>query len=109
MDVISVIRTKHDHSQLSDEQIDWAVDAYTQGTPADEQISALAKPRPQSNPSTPVSPRGPWLRTANRHADSHAAFTSKHSKTHATTTAATRAPRDSKIAEQGTEANSGIR
>ncbi|WP_327289086.1 thymidine phosphorylase [Streptomyces sp. NBC_01198] len=42
MDVISVIRTKRDRGRLSDEQIDWVVDAYTRGTVADEQMSALA-------------------------------------------------------------------
>ncbi|NYI08002.1 thymidine phosphorylase [Allostreptomyces psammosilenae] len=42
MDVISVIRTKRDHGELSDEQIDWVVDAYTRGAVADEQMSALA-------------------------------------------------------------------
>jgi thymidine phosphorylase len=42
MDVISVIRTKRDHGRLSDEQIDWVVDAYTRGAVADEQMSALA-------------------------------------------------------------------
>jgi thymidine phosphorylase len=42
MDVISVIRTKRDHGRLSDEQIDWVVDAYTRGEVADEQMSALS-------------------------------------------------------------------
>ncbi|KUF17838.1 thymidine phosphorylase [Streptomyces silvensis] len=42
MDVISVIRTKRDRGELSDEQIDWVVDAYTRGAVADEQMSALA-------------------------------------------------------------------
>lgn len=42
MDVISVIRTKRDRGRLSDEQIDWVVDAYTRGAVADEQMSALA-------------------------------------------------------------------
>ncbi|NLU72286.1 thymidine phosphorylase [Streptomyces sp. HNM0575] len=42
MDVISVIRTKRDRGALSDEQIDWVVDAYTRGEVADEQMSALA-------------------------------------------------------------------
>ncbi|MET8947008.1 thymidine phosphorylase [Streptomyces sp. NPDC004542] len=42
MDVISVIRTKRDHGRLTDEQIDWVVDAYTRGEVADEQMSALA-------------------------------------------------------------------
>lgn len=41
MDVIDVIRTKRDHGKLSDEQIDWVIDAYTHGTVADEQMSAL--------------------------------------------------------------------
>jgi thymidine phosphorylase len=39
---IDVIRTKRDGGALSDEQIDWMVDAYTQGVVADEQMSALA-------------------------------------------------------------------
>jgi thymidine phosphorylase len=42
MDVISVIRTKRDHGRLTDEQIDWVIDAYTRGEVADEQMSALA-------------------------------------------------------------------
>lgn len=42
MDVISVIRAKRDRDELSDAQIDWVVDAYTKGTVADEQMSALA-------------------------------------------------------------------
>ncbi len=39
---IDVIRTKRDGDALSDEQIDWVVDAYTTGVVADEQMSALA-------------------------------------------------------------------
>ncbi|MFJ6695903.1 thymidine phosphorylase [Streptomyces sp. NPDC091272] len=42
MDVISVIRTKRDRGELSPEQIDWVIDAYTHGAVADEQMSALA-------------------------------------------------------------------
>ncbi|MER7959444.1 MULTISPECIES: thymidine phosphorylase [unclassified Streptomyces] len=42
MDVISVIRTKRDKGELSPEQIDWVIDAYTRGEVADEQMSALA-------------------------------------------------------------------
>ncbi|MFF6960067.1 MULTISPECIES: thymidine phosphorylase [unclassified Streptomyces] len=42
MDVISVIRTKRDRQRLSDDQIDWVIDAYTRGAVADEQMSALA-------------------------------------------------------------------
>jgi thymidine phosphorylase len=42
MDVISVIRTKRDRGELSDEQIDWVIDAYTRAEVADEQMSALA-------------------------------------------------------------------
>ncbi|MFI5802654.1 thymidine phosphorylase [Streptomyces sp. NPDC051561] len=42
MDVISVIRTKRDRGELSPEQIDWVIDAYTRGAVADEQMSALA-------------------------------------------------------------------
>ncbi|BFO14796.1 hypothetical protein SHKM778_11840 [Streptomyces sp. KM77-8] len=42
MDVISVIRTKRDRGELSNEQIDWVIDAYTRGEVADEQMSALA-------------------------------------------------------------------
>jgi thymidine phosphorylase len=42
MDAISVIRAKRDRGRLSDEQIDWVVDAYTRGAVADEQMSALA-------------------------------------------------------------------
>ncbi|HEY9373246.1 thymidine phosphorylase [Streptomyces sp.] len=42
MDVISVIRTKRDKGELTPEQIDWVIDAYTRGEVADEQMSALA-------------------------------------------------------------------
>ncbi|MER5301668.1 thymidine phosphorylase [Streptomyces lasiicapitis] len=42
MDVISIIRTKRDRGELSGEQIDWVIDAYTRGAVADEQMSALA-------------------------------------------------------------------
>jgi thymidine phosphorylase len=42
VDVISVIRTKRDRQRLSDDQIDWVIDAYTRGAVADEQMSALA-------------------------------------------------------------------
>ncbi|WP_329380311.1 thymidine phosphorylase [Streptomyces sp. NBC_01351] len=42
MDVISVIRTKRDRGELSPEQIDWVIDAYTRGVVADEQMAALA-------------------------------------------------------------------
>ncbi|WP_062208935.1 thymidine phosphorylase [Demequina oxidasica] len=40
-DAISVIVTKRDGGTLSDDQIDWVVDAYTRGVVADEQMSAL--------------------------------------------------------------------
>src|ERR671932_974779 len=39
---VDVIRRKRDRGELSDEQIDWVVDAYTRGTVAEEQMSALA-------------------------------------------------------------------
>jgi thymidine phosphorylase len=39
---VEVIRAKRDGGSLSDEQIDWVVDAYTNGAVADEQMSALA-------------------------------------------------------------------
>lgn len=42
MDVISVIRAKRDRQELTDDQIDWVIDAYTRGAVADEQMSALA-------------------------------------------------------------------
>jgi thymidine phosphorylase len=41
-DAVEVIVTKRDGGELSDSQIDWAVDAYTRGAVADEQMSALA-------------------------------------------------------------------
>ena len=40
-DTVEVIRTKRDGSPLSDAQIDWVIDAYTRGSVADEQMSAL--------------------------------------------------------------------
>jgi thymidine phosphorylase len=42
MDVITVIRAKRDRAELTDEQIDWTVAAYTAGEVAEEQMSALA-------------------------------------------------------------------
>ncbi|WP_035848349.1 thymidine phosphorylase [Kitasatospora azatica] len=42
MDVISVITAKRDRRELTDDQIDWVIDAYTRGEVADEQMSALA-------------------------------------------------------------------
>ncbi len=41
MDAVDVICTKRDGERLSDEQIDWFIDAYTAGEIADEQASAL--------------------------------------------------------------------
>lgn len=40
-DAVDVIRTKRDGGHLSDDQIDWVVDAYTRGVVADEQMSSL--------------------------------------------------------------------
>src|SRR5690348_10322821 len=42
MDAITVIRAKRDRAELTDEQIDWVIDAYVKGVVADEQMSALA-------------------------------------------------------------------
>jgi thymidine phosphorylase len=41
-DAVDVIATKRDGGRLSDEQIDWVIDAYTRGEVADEQMAALA-------------------------------------------------------------------
>jgi thymidine phosphorylase len=41
-DAVEVVIAKRDGGELSDSQIDWVVDAYTRGTVADEQMSALA-------------------------------------------------------------------
>lgn len=41
-DAVDVIRTKRDGHNLTGEQIDWVIDAYTRGVVADEQMSALA-------------------------------------------------------------------
>ena len=41
-DAVEVIIAKRDGAELSDSQIDWVIDAYTQGEVADEQMSALA-------------------------------------------------------------------
>ncbi len=41
-DAVDVIITKRDGGVLSDDQIDWVVDAYTRGVVADEQMSSLA-------------------------------------------------------------------
>ena len=40
-DAVDVIRTKRDGGRLSDEQIDWVIDAYTRGVVADYQMAAL--------------------------------------------------------------------
>jgi thymidine phosphorylase len=39
---VDVIRTKRDGGELSTDQIDWVIDAYTKGDVADEQMSSLA-------------------------------------------------------------------
>src|SRR6476469_1934541 len=39
---VEVIIAKRDHGELSDEQVDWVIDAYTRGAVADEQMAALA-------------------------------------------------------------------
>jgi thymidine phosphorylase len=41
-DAVDVIRTKRDGGELSDDQIDWVVAAYTRGVVAEEQMAALA-------------------------------------------------------------------
>ena len=41
-DAVDVIAAKRDRQQLSDDQIDWVIDAYTRGAVAEEQMSALA-------------------------------------------------------------------
>ncbi|MFE7505945.1 thymidine phosphorylase [Promicromonospora sp. NPDC057488] len=40
-DAVDLIRVKRDSESLTDEQVDWLVDAYTRGVVADEQMSAL--------------------------------------------------------------------
>ena len=42
MDVIDIIVAKREFRELTDEQIDWLIPAYTAGRVADEQMSALA-------------------------------------------------------------------
>jgi thymidine phosphorylase len=39
---VDIIRAKRDGGALTDDQIDWVIDAYTKGAVADEQMSALA-------------------------------------------------------------------
>ena len=41
-DAVDIIRTKRDRGELTPEQIDWVIDAYTRGVVADEQMSSLA-------------------------------------------------------------------
>ena len=41
-DAVDVISAKRDRAELSDDQIDWVIDAYTRGAVAEEQMSALA-------------------------------------------------------------------
>ena len=38
---VEIISAKRDKLELSNEQIDWTIDAYTRGVIADEQMSAL--------------------------------------------------------------------
>lgn len=40
-DAVDLIRVKRDSESLTDEQVDWLVDAYTRGVVADEQMSAM--------------------------------------------------------------------
>lgn len=42
LDAVSIITTKRDNGELSDQQIDWVVDAFTRGAVTDEQMAALA-------------------------------------------------------------------
>jgi thymidine phosphorylase len=42
MDAVSVIRTKRDGGELTNNQIDWVIDAYVRGIVAEEQMAALA-------------------------------------------------------------------
>ncbi|MGH3586349.1 MAG: thymidine phosphorylase, partial [Pseudonocardia sp.] len=42
MHVVEIIHAKRDRDRLTEEQIDWVVDAYTRGAVADEQMAALA-------------------------------------------------------------------
>jgi thymidine phosphorylase len=42
MDAVSVIRTKRDGHELTNNQIDWVIDAYVRGIVAEEQMAALA-------------------------------------------------------------------
>src|SRR5918911_2756469 len=39
---VDVIIAKRDRGELTDEQVDWVIDAYTRGVVADEQMAALA-------------------------------------------------------------------
>lgn len=41
-DAVDVIRTKRDRQKLTQDEIEWVIDAYTRGAVADEQMSALA-------------------------------------------------------------------
>ena len=41
LDAPSIIRTKRDGHRLTDDQIDWVIDAYTRGDVGDEQMAAL--------------------------------------------------------------------
>ena len=41
MNVVDIIRAKRDGERLTDEQLRWFIDAYTEGEVADEQAAAL--------------------------------------------------------------------
>ena len=59
VDAPTVIRTKRDGGELSDDAIDWVIDAYTHGRVADEQMSALLMAIFLRGMTTPRSPAGP--------------------------------------------------
>ena len=41
-DAVDIIAAKRDRNELTDQQIDWVIDAYTRGVVAEEQMAALA-------------------------------------------------------------------
>ena len=58
---VDVIRAKRDGEQLSDEQIDWVIDAYTRGVVADEQMAALAMAVTSATVRTPAAAPSPTI------------------------------------------------
>ena len=52
-DAVDIIAAKRDRNHLTDEQIDWVIDAYTRGVVAEEQMAALTGQEQPQQSDTP--------------------------------------------------------